>query len=84
MSCECEPGYPAISSTTRRSRQQFGIDREAALPSPGAADADPLCARPRADGTVPSQEAALFDADAVHYDAGSRRTTVVMDDSHSI
>ena len=26
----------------------------------------------------------LFDADAVHYDTCSRRTTVVMDDGHSI
>jgi glycine/D-amino acid oxidase-like deaminating enzyme len=75
------PGHFLDYQTLRR---QFGIDREAALLSPGAGDADPLCLAHGLMARAVERGAQLFDADVVHYDTGSRRTTVLMDDGHSI
>jgi glycine/D-amino acid oxidase-like deaminating enzyme len=75
------PGHFLDYQTLRR---QFGIDREAALLSPDAADADPLCLAHGLTARAISGGARLFDADAVQYDSGGKRTAVIMDDSHSI
>jgi glycine/D-amino acid oxidase-like deaminating enzyme len=65
-------------------RQQFGIDREAALLSTGAADADPLCLAYGLTARAIDGGAKLFDADAMHYGSDGRRTVVQMDDGHMI
>jgi glycine/D-amino acid oxidase-like deaminating enzyme len=75
------PGHFLDYQTLRR---QFGIDREAALLSPGAADADPVCLAHGLIARAVEGGAHLFDADAVHYEAGGRRTAVLMDNGHSI
>jgi glycine/D-amino acid oxidase-like deaminating enzyme len=75
------PGHFLDYQTLRR---EFGIDREAALLSPGAADADPVCLAHGLTNRAVDGGAHLFDADAVHYDTGGRRTAVVMDDGDSI
>jgi glycine/D-amino acid oxidase-like deaminating enzyme len=75
------PGHFLDYQTLRR---EFGIDREAALLSPGAADADPLCLAHGLTARAVEGGAHLFDADAVHYDAGRQRTAVQMDDGHWI
>jgi glycine/D-amino acid oxidase-like deaminating enzyme len=77
-------GLPGHFLDYRTLRRQFGIDREAALLSSGAADADPLCLAHGLIARAVDGGAHLFDADAVHYDAGGRRATVVMDEGHSI
>ena len=77
-------GLPGHFLDYQTLRQQFGIDREAALLSPGAADADPVCLAHGLTARAVEGGAHLFDADAVHYDAGGRRTAVLMDDGHSI
>jgi len=79
-----QAGLPGHFLDYRTLRQQFGIDREAALLSPSAADADPLCLTHGLMARAVEGGGHLFDADAVHYDTGSRRTTVLMDDGHSI
>ena len=84
MSCGARAGLPGHFLDYQTLRHQFGIDREAALLSPGAADADPLCLAHGLMARAVEGGGHLFDADAVHYDTGSRRTTVLMDDGHSI
>jgi glycine/D-amino acid oxidase-like deaminating enzyme len=77
-------GLPGDFLDYQTLRHEFGIDREAALLSPGAADADPLCLAHGLMARAVAGGGQLFDADALHYDTGSRRTTVVMEDGHSI
>ena len=77
-------GLPGHFLDYQTLRQQFGIDRQAALLSPGAADADPVCLAHGLTTRAIEGGARLFDADAVHYDDGGKRTAVLMDDGHSI
>ncbi|MBY0319451.1 MAG: FAD-binding oxidoreductase [Reyranella sp.] len=75
------PGHFLDYQTLRR---QFGIDREAALLSPGAADADPLCLAHGLTARAVKSGARLFDGDALRYDAAGRRMAVTLDNGHSI
>ncbi|SEP19092.1 Glycine/D-amino acid oxidase [Rhodospirillales bacterium URHD0017] len=77
-------GLPGHFLDYRTLHHQFGIDREAALLSSGAADADPLCLAHGLLARAVEGGGHLFDADAVHYDVSGRRTAVLMDDGHSI
>lgn len=77
-------GLPGHFLDHRTLRRQFGIDREAALLSPGAAAADPVCLAHGLTARAIEGGAQLFDADAIHYDAGTHRTAVQMDDGHWI
>lgn len=77
-------GLPGHFLDYQTLRLDFSIDREAALPAPGAADADPVCLAHGLIGRAVEGGAHLFDADAVHYDSGGRRAAVQMDDGHWI
>ena len=77
-------GLPSHFLDYRRLRETYGIDREAALVSSGAADADPLCLTHALMNIAIGRGARLFDADAVDYLAGGRRVAVVTDNGHLI
>jgi glycine/D-amino acid oxidase-like deaminating enzyme len=77
-------GLPSHFLDYQTLRHQFGVDREAALLSSGAADADPLCLAHGLMARAVEGGGQLFDADVADYDTGSRRTTVLTDDGHSI
>ncbi len=77
-------GLPGHFLDYRRLREQFGIDREAALLSSGAADADPLCLAHDLMRSAIGRGARLFDADAIDYQVGGRRAAVIMNDGHLI
>lgn len=77
-------GLPSHFLGYQTLRREFGIDREAALLSAGAADADPVCLAHGLTACAVNGGAQLFDADAVRYDAGGRHTAVLMDDGHWI
>lgn len=62
----------------------FGIDREAALLSPGSADADPLRLAHGLLQAAAAQGARMFTADAQHYATGGRRVTVGLESGHEI
>ena len=64
--------------------REFGITREAAILSPGSADADPLCLAHGMIATAVARGAALYDAEAVTYDGSARGVTVALDNGHVI
>lgn len=77
-------GLPSRFLDYRRLREKFGIDREAALLSSGAADADPLCLAHDLLRSAIDRGARLFDANAIDYQTGGRRVAVITDDGHLI
>lgn len=64
--------------------RKFDIHREAAIISPGSADADPVLLSHALLAEAVRQNAKLFDAEAVGYDSSSGAVTVELDDGHVI
>src|SRR5471032_1629627 len=69
-------GLPGAFLDYRTLRSEYGFDREAALLSPGAADADPLCLARSLMVAAIAAGAAFFDADAAHYETAGRSVAV--------
>lgn len=65
-------------------RTDFGIEREAAILSPGSAEADPLMLCLSLLGIAASRGARLVAADAVHFHAEGDRVTIETDGPHVI
>ena len=64
--------------------REFGLTREAAILSPGSADADPLCLAHGMIAVAASRGAALYDAEAVRYDNSGSGVAVTLDNGHVI
>jgi len=64
--------------------REFEIYREAAIVSPGSAEADPVLLSQALLAEAVRQNAKLFDAEAVGYDSGGDAVIVVLDDGHII
>jgi glycine/D-amino acid oxidase-like deaminating enzyme len=64
--------------------REFEIHREAALVSPGSADADPVLLSQALLAEAVRQNAKLFDAEAARYDSSSGGVTVGLDGGHVI
>ncbi|MCF2522845.1 FAD-binding oxidoreductase [Bradyrhizobium sp. G127] len=64
--------------------REFKIHREAALVSPGSADADPVLLSQALLAEAVRQKARLLDAEAVGYDSSSDAVIVVLDSGHVI
>lgn len=77
-------GLPGRYLDHRTLLGEFGVDREAAILSPGAADADPLCLAHGLATSAVARGAALFDGNAVDYQTGGRRAAVVLEDGQTI
>jgi len=77
-------GLPGVFLDYRTLRSEYGFDREAALLSPGAADADPLCLARGLLVAAIAEGAAFFDADAARYETAGKTVAVTTDDGHAI
>ena len=77
-------GLPGVFLDYRTLRGEYGFDREAALLSPGAADADPLCLARSLMVTAIAEGAAFFDADAVRYETAGKTVAVTTVDGPTI
>jgi glycine/D-amino acid oxidase-like deaminating enzyme len=77
-------GLPGVFLDYRTLRGEYGFDREAALLSPGAADADPLCLARGLMTEAVTAGAAFFDADAVRYDDAGKTVAVTTGDGPAI
>jgi len=64
--------------------REFAITREAAILSPGSADADPLCLAHGMMAAAAARGAALYDAEAVAYDSSGTGIAVLLDNGHVI
>ncbi len=64
--------------------REFEIRREAALVSPGSADADPVLLSQALLAEAVRQKARLFDAEAIGYDSSGDAVIVVLDGGHVI
>jgi glycine/D-amino acid oxidase-like deaminating enzyme len=62
----------------------FGFDREAAILSPGSADADPLLLSHALIASAVANGAMMFDADAVSYDSTAKSVIVGLDNGCEI
>jgi len=77
-------GLPGVFLDHRTLVRAFGIHREAAILSPGSADADPLLLSQALLTAAAARGAGCFDAAAVAYDGSGRCVTVGLDDGHVI
>src|SRR5471030_1974228 len=77
-------GLPGVFLDYRTLRSDYGFDREAALLSPGAADADPLCLARSLMVAAITEGAAFFDADAVRYETVGKTVVVTTEDGPAI
>jgi glycine/D-amino acid oxidase-like deaminating enzyme len=77
-------GLPGAFLDYRTLRREFDIDREAAILSPGSADADPLCLAHQLMGSAVTRGACLVDGNAIDYQSTGRGVTVAMEDGHAI
>jgi len=77
-------GLPGNYLDYRTLRHEFGITREAAILSPGSADADPLCLAHGMIAIAGARGAALYDAEAVAYDSSGTGVAVTLDNGHVI
>lgn len=77
-------GLPGVFLDYLTLVKEFGFDREAAIVSPGSADADPLRLSHALIETAVARGAVVFDADAVSYDSGASGVTVGLDNGCSI
>jgi glycine/D-amino acid oxidase-like deaminating enzyme len=77
-------GLPGTFLDYRTLRSEYGFDREAALLSPGAADADPLCLARGLMTEAVGAGAAFFDADALRYDDAGKTVAVTTGDGCTI
>lgn len=64
--------------------REFGFAREAAILSPGSADADPLLLSHALIASAVANGAAIFDADAVSYDSTGKSVVVGLDNGCEI
>ncbi|MGO4739196.1 NAD(P)/FAD-dependent oxidoreductase [Bosea sp. 2KB_26] len=65
-------------------KREFDFDREAAIISPGSADADPLLLAHALIADALSHGAALYDAEAVGYNSFGHGVVVALDNGHEI
>ena len=77
-------GLPGAYLDYRTLRREFDFDREAAIVSPGSADADPLCLSHALIAVAVARGASIFDAEAVSYDSTTRGVLVGLDSGHAI
>ena len=77
-------GLPGSYLDYQMLRGEFGLDREAALLSPGSADADPLCLAHGLMASAIAKGASIFEGDAVNYESSGSRAFVGLDDGRSI
>ena len=75
------PGYYLDHPTLLR---EFNISREAAILSPGSADADPLCLAHSLLAAAVKRGALLFDGEAIQYEVAGRRVAVGLSDGQTI
>ncbi len=64
--------------------REFGFDREAAILSPGSADADPLLLSHALIASAVANGASMFDANALSYDSRGTRVMVGLDNGCEI
>ena len=77
-------GLPGFYIDYRTLQGEFGFSREAALLSPGAADADPLLLSRALVATAAARGATVFDAEAMTYDPGKGCVLVGLDNGYCI
>lgn len=77
-------GLPGAFVDYRTLVSEFAFDREAAILSPGSADADPLCLSHALIEAAAAHGASVFEADAVSYDSGANGVTVGLDNGCEI
>jgi glycine/D-amino acid oxidase-like deaminating enzyme len=75
------PGFYLDHPTLLR---EFNIAREAAILSPGSADADPLCLAHALLKAAVERGATLFDGEAIQYETGGGRVAVGLADGPTI
>ena len=75
------PGFYLDHPTLLR---EFNIAREAAILSPGSADADPLCLAHSLLAVAVQRGALLFDGEAIRYEAAGGRVAVGLADGRTI
>lgn len=77
-------GLPGAFLDYRALRREFAFDREAAILSPGSADADPLRLSHALIAIAAARGASIFDAEAVSYESTAGGILVGLDSGHSI
>lgn len=77
-------GLPGAYLDYRTLRGEFAIDREAAILSPGSADADPLCLAHALISAARGRGAKVFDAQAMTYDSAAGGVMVGLDNGYVI
>lgn len=77
-------GLPGVFLDHAALRRDWGIEREAALLSPGAAEADPLLLAQGVLHAAARGGATFFKAEAVRYESLGRRAGVVLASGHEI
>ncbi|MGH6644774.1 MAG: NAD(P)/FAD-dependent oxidoreductase, partial [Bradyrhizobium sp.] len=77
-------GLPGVYLDRRTLMREFVFDREAAIVSPGSADADPLRLSHALVAAAISKGAAIFDAEAVSYECGGTGVIVGLDNGCEI
>jgi glycine/D-amino acid oxidase-like deaminating enzyme len=77
-------GLPGDFLDHRGLAQEFDLFREAAIVSPGSADANPLLLSKALLAVAVQKGAALFDGEAVTYDNSGNAVVVGLDDGHVI
>ena len=77
-------GLPGVFLDYLPLKREFGLDREAALFSPGSADADPLQLSHALLASAISQGAQVFEAEAVGYLNAPGSVTVALDSGYEI
>ncbi len=65
-------------------RREYGFEREAAILSPGSADADPLCLSHGLIAVAAARGTPIYDAEAVSYDSSRHGVTVGLDNGFVI
>ena len=65
-------------------RHEYGFEREAAILSPGSADADPLCLSHGLIAVAAARGTPIYDAEAVSYDSSGHGVTVGLDNGFVI
>jgi glycine/D-amino acid oxidase-like deaminating enzyme len=77
-------GLPGFYLDHRKLLGEFGIAREAAILSPGSAEADPMCLSHRLLAKAAERGANLFDGEAVTFETAEEGVAVTMDDGQTI
>lgn len=77
-------GLPGVYLDYQTLRREFAIDREAAILSPGSADADPVLLSHGLAAIAVARGGSIFDAAAVSYESTAGGVLVGLDNGHSI